>query len=57
MDALDSDPEDGLKPAAQGATKKPYTQPRLVKHGRVVDLTQGGKAGSSDIGGLTATGV
>ena len=36
---------------------KPYSPPRLIVHGTIGALTNGAKAGSSDIGGLTATGL
>lgn len=38
-------------------TKKPYDTPRLFVHGTVTDITLGLKVGSSDLAGLTATGL
>jgi len=37
--------------------KKPYAAPRLIVHGSIAKITQGAKAGSTDVGGLTATGL
>ncbi len=36
---------------------KPYEPPRVTTHGTLAQITQGLKAGSSDPGGLTATGM
>jgi len=54
MDDKDKNP-DASVPTTE--PRRPYEPPRMTIHGTLAQITQGLQAGSSDPGGLTATGL